>query len=80
MKTMTRRKGSGYSLVLGTSLGCSAWSPLVLAPSEAKPSVLPAEPKELKKTKLPDFRLEILFLYKAFPLGIAELLLKEITK
>ena len=30
-------------LYLATALGCSAWSPLVLAPAEAKPAVLPAE-------------------------------------
>ena len=34
---------SGYPFVLGTSLGYSVWSPLVLSPSEAKPAVLPTE-------------------------------------
>ena len=45
------QKGSGYPFVLGTSLGCSAWSPLVLAPAEAKPSVLPAEKKPIESTR-----------------------------
>ena len=37
------QKGAGYPFVRTAALSHSAWSPLVLAPAEAKPSVLPAK-------------------------------------